>query len=119
MFIVITLHNRRYLHLNMSTVVSFNPSVGLLNAKSLALDDLHITFHRTIRMPETHDGSYVPPSMGMFQLSRSSDYDRMSKSLTGQSGVFFPMYRKLLWDSITFPFPVPSWSFLLTSSHRV
>ncbi|CAJ2509103.1 Uu.00g141290.m01.CDS01 [Anthostomella pinea] len=56
---------------------------------------LHMTFERTIRVPDNADKSELPPSFGSFPLYKVRDYaTRLPAEITNKGGVFFPMYQK-------------------------
>lgn len=58
-------------------------------------DDLHITFERTIRVPDNQQTSYLPPDLGTFPLKPVSKFtSKLCPSMAAKGGVFFPMYRK-------------------------
>jgi hypothetical protein len=60
-------------------------------------DSLRISFRRTIRVPDNHQTSFLPPDLGAFPLKSVATYAKnMCASMTAKSGVFFPMYRKFL-----------------------
>lgn len=62
-------------------------------------DDLTITFHRTIRVPDNNETSYLPPGLGEFPLERVSDFtSKLPINMLKTGGVFFPMYqREAMW----------------------
>ena len=58
-------------------------------------NDLRISFRRTIRVPDNHQDSYLPPDLGPFPLERISEYaNRLPRDMAAKGGLFFPMYRK-------------------------
>jgi hypothetical protein len=59
-------------------------------------DVLDIRFKRTLRVPDNHEASDLPPCIGTFPLLKTSDYQRsLPTEISKKGGVFFPMYRKL------------------------
>ena len=70
------------------------PNTKVLDDK-IRIDDLHITFKRTIRVPDNHESSELPPDMGKFPLYQVDGYaERLPISMAQKGGVFLPMYRK-------------------------
>ncbi|KAF4460083.1 integral membrane [Fusarium albosuccineum] len=63
------------------------------------LDDLKITFHRTIRVPDNDETNDLPPSMGHFPLFSASDYaKKLPPNMAMKGGLFFPMYQhEAMW----------------------
>jgi len=62
---------------------------------SLKIDDLKITFKRTIRVPDNGDVSYLPPATGIFPLYNIAEFAGvLPQEMVDKGGVFFPMYRK-------------------------
>jgi hypothetical protein len=58
-------------------------------------NDLHISFRRTVRVPDNDQTSKLPPDLGAFPLKAVSDYkNKMCNSMAAKGGLFFPMYRK-------------------------
>lgn len=58
-------------------------------------NDLRISFQRTIRVPDNHQKSALPPDLGSFPLKPISRYAHMlPKDMAAKGGAFFPMYRK-------------------------
>lgn len=63
--------------------------------KIVVNDDLRITFKRTIRVPDNHQTSRLPPTLGSFPLKPISKYAKnLPASMATKGGVFLPMYRK-------------------------
>ena len=56
-------------------------------------DELDITLHRTIRVPD-NDSSYdLPPDCGQFPLYSVKDYkDKLPKNMSAKGGLFVPVY---------------------------
>jgi hypothetical protein len=58
-------------------------------------NNLKISFHRTIRVPDNHKASALPPDLGKFPLEATSKYiDKLSEVMLAKGGVFLPMYRQ-------------------------
>ncbi|RYP73987.1 hypothetical protein DL771_003298 [Monosporascus sp. 5C6A] len=56
---------------------------------------LHISFHRTIRVPDNTEASSLPPGLGCFPLYKVQDYaSRLPSQLASKGGVFLPMHQK-------------------------
>ncbi len=62
-------------------------------------DDLEITFHRTLRMPDDKRLHQLPASLGHFALFNVEEYaDRLPSNITKQGGLLFPMWqREAMW----------------------
>lgn len=60
---------------------------------------LHISFKRTIRVPDNKQLSKLPPDLGDFQLHKVQDYShRLPRKMVEKGGVFFPMHqREAMW----------------------
>jgi hypothetical protein len=59
-------------------------------------EELDISFKRTVRVPDNHGQSELPPDLGDFPLYKIRDYaDDLPHAMTTKGGVFMPMYRKL------------------------
>ncbi|KAF4417503.1 integral membrane [Fusarium acutatum] len=63
------------------------------------IDDLSISFMRTIRVPDNENLNALPPSLGEFPLFKTDDYaDKLPASMAEKGGIFIPMYqREALW----------------------
>ena len=73
----------------------WHPDAEVLDVNKIKIDDLRMTFRRTIRVPDNHESSDLPPDMGKFPLYQVDKYaDRLPVSMTQKGGVFLPMYRK-------------------------
>ncbi|CVK91361.1 uncharacterized protein FMAN_09498 [Fusarium mangiferae] len=68
-------------------------------SEGVTLDDLTITFRRTIRVPDNKNTSGLPPDQGAFPLFKIQDYARtFPLSMAQKGGMFIPMYqREALW----------------------
>ncbi|KAH3971319.1 hypothetical protein HBH70_016400 [Parastagonospora nodorum] len=62
-------------------------------------DDLRISFQRTIRVPDNHQTSFLPPNLGSFPLKPVSRYQKeLGTAMTAKGGVFLPMYQsEAMW----------------------
>jgi hypothetical protein len=61
----------------------------------LILNDLKISFRRTIRVPDNNVTHFLPPDLGTFPLRRFSQYaSKLPKAMADKGGLFFPMYQK-------------------------
>ena len=70
-------------------------SIELRNDVVLVDNTLKINFHRTIRVPDNHQTSFLPPDLGTFPLKPVSTYTgKISSAMTAKGGLFLPMYRK-------------------------
>lgn len=59
------------------------------------LDDLKISFHRTVRVPDNQGSSDLPPDLGRFPIFQVKNYvDNLPPEMAAKGGLFFPMYRK-------------------------
>jgi len=76
-------------------------------------DDLEITFHRTLRMPDDKRLHQLPASLGHFALFNVEEYaDRLSPNITEQGGLFFPMWqREAMWMGFSIANDQQEWSF--------
>ncbi|KAF2464590.1 uncharacterized protein BDR25DRAFT_271593 [Lindgomyces ingoldianus] len=64
--------------------------------------DLHISFRRTIRVPDNHQASFLPPDLGAFPLSPVSRYaDKLAPNMAVKGGLFFPMHQsEAMWINL-------------------
>ena len=78
-----------------------NP-VQILHGERLVLGDVHITFQRTLRIPDSKKTYPLPPGLGTFPLRRVADYaDRVPAEWVPRGGIFLPMYqREAMWISL-------------------
>ncbi|KAG2386326.1 hypothetical protein C9374_002772 [Naegleria lovaniensis] len=62
-------------------------------------DNIGVTFHRTLRIPDDGKIYPLPPSLGSFPVKRVDDYlDRVPEAWKKQGGVFIPLYqREAMW----------------------
>jgi hypothetical protein len=60
---------------------------------------LHISFERTLKLPNDGKGYPLPPSLGAFPIYQVADYiDRVPKEWCERGGYFIPMYqREAMW----------------------
>ncbi|KAM0364482.1 hypothetical protein ACHAPZ_010901 [Fusarium culmorum] len=62
--------------------------------KKVKIDDLEISFKRTVRVPDNDDTNNLPPDAGSFPLYKVDDYaETLPLSMTQKGGLFIPMYR--------------------------
>jgi hypothetical protein len=67
-----------------------------LKDNTLHLDDLKISFHRTVRVPDNAECAKLPPNLGKFPLYQVKSYEaKLPPNMVAKGGLFFPMYRKL------------------------
>jgi hypothetical protein len=80
-------------------MVSFwNPS-HRLEYNTVHLDDLQISFHQTVRVPDNNGSSALPPSLGLFPLYEVKSYaNKLPDKMSAKGGLFLPLYRE-------FPYP--------------
>jgi hypothetical protein len=65
------------------------------NGTIVVNDDLRISFKRTIRVPDNHQTSSLPPDLGNFPVRRVSEYvGKLLPEMAAKGGVFLPMYRE-------------------------
>ena len=62
-------------------------------------DNIIITFHRTLRIPDDGKIYPLPPSLGNFPVKRVDDYlDRVPEKWKKTGGIFIPLYqREAMW----------------------
>ncbi|EKJ68938.1 hypothetical protein FPSE_10863 [Fusarium pseudograminearum CS3096] len=67
--------------------------------KKVKIDDLEISFKRTIRVPDNYDTNYLPPDAGSFPLYKVDDYaETLPLRMAQKGGLFIPMYqREAMW----------------------
>ncbi|KZM25153.1 uncharacterized protein EKO05_0008478 [Ascochyta rabiei] len=60
---------------------------------------LCISFQRTVRVPDNHQTSFLPPDLGKFPLKPVSKYTgKMRNEMRAKGGLFFPMYQsEAMW----------------------
>lgn len=76
--------------------IIWNPRPKLADNK-IYLDDLVISFHRTIRVPDNHKSSALPPSLGRFPLYQVGNYaDALPHTMAAKGVLFLPMYREYM-----------------------
>jgi hypothetical protein len=75
--------------------------------RKLQIDDLEITFKRTIRVPDNGEVSYLPPDSGSFPLYNVADFASvLPQDMVDKGGLFFSMYREYLPARPGIPDPV-------------
>lgn len=66
-----------------------------LQDDSVILGPLTISFHRTVRVPDSKQLSKLPPDLGKFPLFQIKDFaERLPPEMVAKGGLFMPMYRK-------------------------
>ena len=65
----------------------------------------HVTFHRTLRLPEDGRTHQLPPSLGEFPLRKIQDYrEKVPPAWREHGGLFLPMWqREAMWLSFGAP----------------
>ncbi|KAH6673577.1 hypothetical protein B0J14DRAFT_512163 [Halenospora varia] len=59
------------------------------------LEDVQISFQRTVKVPDNHNSSELPPSFGKFPLYPVKDHaSKLPPEMVAKGGLFFPMYQK-------------------------
>lgn len=68
-----------------------------------AAEKMKITFHKTLRIPDDNKQYPLPPSLGSFPLSHTSDYEKnLPPDWVQRQGVFFPMRQsEAMWLSFS------------------
>jgi hypothetical protein len=80
----------------MEDLTPWTPKVSV--SEGVTIDDLTITFRRTIRVPDNKNTSGLPPDEGIFPLFKIQDYARkLPLSMAQKGGMFIPMYREHTW----------------------
>ncbi|MFX1253971.1 MAG: hypothetical protein ACFFCZ_20330 [Promethearchaeota archaeon] len=66
---------------------------------SIFFNNLGITFHRTLRIPDDKNTYALPPSMGFFPIHKTLDFiDTIPENWKKENGFFIPMYqREAMW----------------------
>lgn len=73
---------------------TWNPTPLVLN-DTVQLDDLRISFKRTIKVPDNKKSSALPPDLGNLPLYWVKSYLKtLPDDLIAKGGLFLPMYRK-------------------------
>ncbi|KAK4934285.1 hypothetical protein LTR10_024396 [Elasticomyces elasticus] len=74
------------------------------------IEQLQISFKRTVRIPDNIDEFELPPDMGNFPLYKTEQYAQsLPESIVAKRGIFLPMYqREAMWINFkaTAPFAV-------------
>ncbi|KAF2195599.1 hypothetical protein K469DRAFT_543570 [Zopfia rhizophila CBS 207.26] len=76
----------------------WNPSHSISN-NMIYLDDVEISFHRTIRVPDRETVSALPPSLGTFPLYEVKNFlGKLPYEMSAKGGLFMPLYqREAIW----------------------
>lgn len=72
-----------------------------VEGKTILLDDFQLSFHRTLRVPDNHDITKLPPSLGRFPIYNAADYaSNLPEEMARKGGCFLSMYREWFPTSI-------------------
>ncbi|KAF2118753.1 integral membrane protein [Lophiotrema nucula] len=77
-----------------------NVSCELKGDASVIVDnDLKISFHRTVRVPDNQQVSFLPPDLGAFPLKPVSQFaHKLPPDMAGKGGLFLPMFQsEAMW----------------------
>ncbi|KAF4439739.1 hypothetical protein F53441_12484 [Fusarium austroafricanum] len=82
----------------LEELVQWAPTARVSQDK-IELEDLVITFKRTVRVPDNDESNHLPPDMGSFPLFKIDDYaGKLPVKMAQKGGLFLPMYqREALW----------------------
>ncbi|KAG5761581.1 hypothetical protein H9Q72_010300 [Fusarium xylarioides] len=70
------------------------------------IDDLSISFERTIRVPDNGSFNALPASLGKFPLFKTEDFvDKLHASMAGKGDIFIPVYQGLKYPTHGYPQP--------------
>lgn len=73
---------------------TWNPTTTV-NRDSISIDDIVISFQRTIRVSDSKEISQLPPGLGAFNIYKVADYaSKLPETMAAKGGIFLPMYRK-------------------------
>lgn len=65
------------------------------------IEELDISFKRTVRVPDNYDHSKLPPDLGDYPLFKIKDYAHiLPASMVAKGGLFMPMHRENLLQII-------------------
>ncbi|ORY15386.1 hypothetical protein BCR34DRAFT_598373 [Clohesyomyces aquaticus] len=84
----------------MSYSASYPMSCDLKDSNTVAFNgDLHISFRRTVRVPDNKKALFLPPALGGFPLeSESRHADKLPTSMVAEGSVFVSMYQtEAMW----------------------
>ncbi|KAF5978520.1 integral membrane protein [Fusarium bulbicola] len=77
----------------LEELTPWEPQTRISNC--IEIDDLCVSFDRTIRVPDNGSLNRVPPSLGNFPLFKTDDFgDRLPVSMAEKGGVFIPMHQR-------------------------
>jgi hypothetical protein len=72
----------------------WNPKLNISD-NTVHVDDLKISFHRTVRVPDSDTLSALPPSYGTFPLYEVKNHlEKLPYDMSSKGGLLMPMYRK-------------------------
>ncbi|KAF5557597.1 ubiquitin-domain-containing protein [Fusarium napiforme] len=83
----------------LEKLTPWKPRTRVTALSCVEIDDLSISFMRTIRVPDNEEMNALPPSLGKFPLFETDDYaDKLPVSMAEKGGILIPMYqREALW----------------------
>lgn len=72
---------------------------GGRSSQTIQIGPAHLTFHRTLRVPDNNTNSALPPSLGTFPLEPAENHtERLSSAMKARGGVLLPiMQREAMW----------------------
>jgi hypothetical protein len=77
----------------LERLIPWDPATRV--AEDIRIDDLTITFKRTVRVPDNDQTTALPPDLGSFPLFKVDDYaESLPDNMARKGGLFLPMYRK-------------------------
>ncbi|GKU05510.1 integral membrane protein [Fusarium langsethiae] len=81
----------------LEKLTPWSPMTEVTN--NIKIDDLEISFKRTVRVPDNKHANSLPPDMGEFPLFKVDDYAKnLPMNIAQKGGLLFPMYqREALW----------------------
>jgi hypothetical protein len=80
---------------------TFPSTTAFIREDAIHIDDLEISFQRTLRVPDNFDVSNLPSSIGQFPLEMVRKYVKtLPQEIINKGGLFFPMHRKQPFQSL-------------------
>jgi hypothetical protein len=77
-------------------VLTWNP-IPSVATDTIRLDDLRISFVRTVRVPDGDGTTALPQGLGNLPPYEVKNYvNRLPEHMAVKGGLFLPMYRKIL-----------------------
>lgn len=93
---------------NYMTLENNKLKMAFPNSFNKTDNEIQITFHRTLRIPDDNKKYPLPPSLGSFPLHHVEDFsDKLPANWKDHGGIFFPMHQaEAMWMafSSTTPF---------------